>query len=102
MLSGDELHIYDYPTTLVTSYNTARIILSLDADDEQDRDAGDRFIAKEMDLFEGSLRLLLNRSYLIDTVNHYYKGYTPERREEIISRVAEILENRVSIERVNY
>lgn len=102
ILKQDELHIYDYPTTLVTSYNTARIILSLDADDDADLDAKDRFIAKEMDLFEGSLRALLNREYVTDTVEHYYREYPPEHRKRLIDLVTEIVEHRVTVERINY
>lgn len=101
-LKDDELHIYDYPTTLVTSYNTARIILSLDADDESDTNAKDRFFAKEMDLFECSLKALLNRAYLTDTVEHYYKDLSPHERNHIIETVSEIIENRVTVERITY
>lgn len=101
-LIGDELHIYDYPTTLVTSYNTARIILNLDADDDIDTAAKDRFIAKEMNLFEGSILALLNRAYVTDTVKHYYKDYPEEKRQAIIEKVTEIVENRITVERVNY
>lgn len=101
-LAGDELHIYDYPTTLVTSYNTAKIILSLDANDEGDVDARDRFIAKEMDLFEASLRALLNREYVEDTVEHYYRETPQDERMQIVEKVWDIVQNRVTVDRVDY
>lgn len=101
-IEGDELHILDYPTTLVTSYDTARTILSLEADDEQDAEARSRFVAKEMDLFENALETVLTASFARDTVEHNYAHLSAPERERMIGQVAQILARRTFVERVDY
>ena len=97
-LKGKELHIYDYPTTLVTSYQTARMILRIKADDETDSYAEKRFNAKELDLFENALNALLNESYIRETVKHFYSDDTEEEEEALIRRLSSMM-CRVKVER---
>ena len=48
------------PTTILSSYETARRILEIDADEERiEVGQKTRFLAKEMDNFEAALRKLL-------------------------------------------
>ena len=98
-LQGKELHIYDYPTTLVTGYQTARMILRIKADDETDSYAEKRFNAKELDLFENALKTLLQESYYIrETVKHFYADDTEEEEEALIQRLSSMMK-RVKVER---
>lgn len=99
---GDEIHICDYPTTLVTSYNTAKMILDLDADDSKDEQAEKRFTAKELDLFEASLRLLLKPKFIRQTIEHYYKELSKEAREQLVEQVTQLVREQVYVERVDY
>lgn len=100
-LQGDELHIYDYPTTLVTGYQTARIILNISADDQEDVEAEKRFNAKELDLFESALRSFMGESFIRATVEHFYEDDTKEDEERMVSRLRELM-NRVEILREDY
>lgn len=97
--NGDELHIYDYPTTLVTGYQTARMILRIDADDSHDVEAERRFNAKELDLFEHALRSLLNKDYIRETVTHFYSNDTLDEENAMIERLFSMI-SRVTVERV--
>lgn len=101
-IKNDVLFIYDYPTTLVTSYDTAKMILSLDADDEADIDAKERFIAKEMDLFKSTLQKLLNKEYIAEIVDHHYCDLSQDEQIQIINLVWGITKNRLSIENIEY
>ena len=96
---GDELHIYDYPTTIVTSYQTAMMILELDADDYCDPGAQARFNAKELDLFESALRSLLSRDFVTSTSKLYFSGSELER---VIRQLDSFVENRIFVERRDY
>lgn len=97
-LKGKQLHIYDYPTTLVTGYQTARMILRIKADDETDSYAEKRFNAKELDLFENALKTFLNESFIRETVKHFYRDDTEEEEEALIRRLSSMME-RVTVER---
>lgn len=101
-MHGDEIHICDYPTTLVTSYNTAKMILEMDADDALDIQAEKRFTAKELDLFETTLKSLLSEEFIRQTIEHYYKDDTKEEREALIAQVTGMVTNQVVIERRDY
>ena len=101
LTEGDQLHIYDYPTTLVTSYQTAHMILGLEADDRSDPQAEKRFNAKELDLFECTLKALLQDAFIDDAVRHFYEDDTVEEENRMIRRLVGMMEN-VIIERVNY
>ncbi len=98
---GDELHIVDYPTTMVTSYQTARLILNIQADDRADPLAEKRFNAKELDLFENALSALTTESFIEATVRHFYTDDTKEEEDRLIRRLTAMME-RVSIEREDY
>lgn len=98
-VENGELHIIDYPTTVGTSYDTAKMILSIDADDENDRDAQIRFTTKELNLFEATARKLLGREYLQSTLEINYPGLSAEERGKIFDRVYDIISNRLTIER---
>lgn len=86
---GGRIVIRDYPTTLVTSYSTARTILNLQADDTADPMAEQRFVAKELNLFEAALHALLDRDYLGRYFAHYHAGAPdafPAARQERMLR----------------
>lgn len=95
---GDELHIYDYPTTIVTSYYTAMMILELEADDYADPGAKDRFNAKELDLFENTLHSLLKPQFVEQTVSN---SYDDAEKDEVISRINKAIKN-IVISRIDY
>lgn len=101
-LRNNELHIYDYPTTLVTSYNTAKMILKIDADDSIDLQAAKRFTAKELDLFEASLHILLAPDFIRQTVEHYYKELPLAEREALICQLIYMVKKQVFVERIDY
>ena len=100
-IQGDELHIYDYPTTLVTEYQTARIILAIQADDREDTEAEKRFNAKELDLFESALRSFMNESFIRATVEHFYEDDTEEEENNMVSRLLSMMD-RIEIRREDY
>ncbi|MBQ6118156.1 MAG: hypothetical protein IJK98_02890, partial [Clostridia bacterium] len=95
---GDECHIVDFPTTLVTSYDTARMILELDADDAADPMAAERFTRKELNLYEAALRQLLSAHYLSQVLSEQYPNLAREETDKIRDRVLDVLENRLTIE----
>lgn len=99
---GDELHIIDFPTSMVTSYDTARMILNIDADDTLDKCASERFTAKELNLFEATLKNLLNREYLRQVIDEHYSKIDADERALIVDRVADIITERVYVVRQNY
>ncbi len=98
----NKLHIYDYPTSLVTSYSTAKMILNIEADDGVDINAEDRFNAKELDLFEATLKNLLQKDYIIDVIDLYYKNISQKTKKQIIDTVCYILDNNFIIEKNDY
>ena len=98
---GDEMHIIDYPTTLATSYQTARLILGMEADENADPKAEERFNAKELDLFGHALTALFRESFIDSTVRHFYHDDTKEEEDRLISRLLGMV-RRVSIEREDY
>lgn len=100
-IQGDELHIYDYPTTLVTEYQTARIILAIQADDREDTEAEKRFNAKELDLFESALRSFMSESFIRATVEHFYEDDTEEEENNMVSRLLSMMD-RIEIRREDY
>ena len=71
-MDGERIILRDYPTTLVTSYSTARTILNLKANDSSDPMAEQRFVAKGLNLFEAALHALLDRDYLRRYMTHYH------------------------------
>lgn len=101
VMKGDELHIYDYPTTLVTEYQTARIILAIDADDHSDAYAEKRFNAKELDLFESALRSFMCEPFIRATVEHFYEDDTKEEEDRMVERLVAMM-SRVEIVREDY
>lgn len=100
-VQGDRIIIRDYPTTLVTSYNTACTILRISADDEADPAAQTRFVAKELDLFESALYSLLTQEHFEKYITYYYEnGEVPEWLD--IEAVKELISDRLRICRENY
>lgn len=93
------LHIYDYPTTLVTSYDTARMILDIYADDDDDSKARTRFYQKELDLFETTLRIILNEAFITEKVQSFYPMKTEAEQLSMIHQIEYIVNNHFYIER---
>ena len=100
-IQGDELHIYDYPTTLVTEYQTARIILAIHADDQEDTEAEKRFNAKELDLFESALRSFMSESFIRATVVHFYEDDTEVEENIMVNRLLAMMDQ-IEIRREDY
>lgn len=93
------IHIYDYPTNIVTAYTVAKIILGMKADDTEDEDARERFISKELDLFVNALRRLTARDhrFIKYTVETYYRNESPEKKEQMLQRICDVIDNRFRI-----
>ena len=96
---GERIVIRDYPTTLVTSYSTARTILNLKADDTADPMAEQRFVAKELNLFEAALHALLDRDYLGRYYTHYHADAELTARQEL---VLQFINDHVHVVREDY
>jgi len=99
-MEKDGIHIYDYPTTLVTSYDTARMILDIKADDDEDPLARTRFYQKELDFFGVTLRIILNKNFISEKVNSYYPSLPDEEKDIMIQQILYIVEHNFLIERV--
>ena len=95
---GDDLHIIDYPTSVVTSYDTARMILEMDADDSYDETATERFVAKEMALYKSTLKTLMNENFVSNVIEEHYSDASEEEKRKMKNNVLSIVENRFFIE----
>ena len=58
ILHDGHLTIVDVPTSVTASYCVVNSILNIDSDDVYDRTAEERFVTKEMDVYEYTLRKL--------------------------------------------
>ena len=96
---GKELHIIDYPTTIVTSYHTAKMILDMDADDQKDVHAAQRFYAKELNLFEYSLKKLLTQPFLKQVIEENYPMVQEEEKRRMFRSIWDIVSHRMFITR---
>lgn len=96
-LKDEELHIVDYPTNVVTSYDTARMILEMDADDSYDERATERFVAKEMALYESTLKSLLKETFVHQVIEEHYPNSTDEEKNKMIKDVLDVVRNRLTI-----
>lgn len=94
----DELHIFDFPTSIITSYNVAKMILDIDADDSMDMDAAARFAAKELKLFEATLKSLLAENYVTQIIDCNYRNLSKEEKMKMVRRICELFKKRLSIE----
>lgn len=95
--NGDEMHIVDVPTNTTTAYDTAKMILEMDADDDFDPDAEKRFTSKELKLYKNTLTALINRKYISEIINRHYAKDDDGRKEKMIEKVMDILQNRLFI-----
>ena len=95
----EELHIVDYPTNIVTSYDTARIILQLDADDTYDENASERFVAKEMALFEATLKSILNHDFIQQVIDEHYHGKSDDEKAKMRKNISDVISNRLTVTR---
>ena len=101
-IEDNDLHIYDYPTSLVASYSTAKMILNIDADDGKDVFAEERFNAKELDLFIVTLKNILREDYVIKAINLYYPNISQKQKKFMIDNICYIIDNNFSIEQIDY
>lgn len=99
---GDRIIVRDYPTTLVTSYSTARTILNIKADDVSDPMAEQRFVAKELNLFESALHALLDRDYLQRYFTHYHSDAAPSELTARQEQVLQFMKDHVHVLREDY
>lgn len=99
-IEDGNLHIYDFPTTITTSYDIAKMILEIDADDEADVKAKLRFVEKEIALFETTLKSLFNRTYFYNAIKELCKYENPseEDLQRYTENVASITMNRFVLE----
>lgn len=58
MLHDGRLTILDVPTSVTASYSVVNSILNINSDDAYDRTAEERFVTKEMDIYEYTLKKL--------------------------------------------
>jgi len=98
LIKDENLHIYDFPTTVATSYDIASMILDIDADDRTDSRAKLRFVEKEVALFESSLKALMNREYFANVINGFYKNASDEEKRHILNNVTSIVTERLVLE----
>lgn len=98
-IENGNLHIVDCPTNISTSYDTAKIILGMDADDSADQNASDRFTLKEMNIFESTLKTLMSREYIRQVTHQHYAALTEEEKSKIENTVYGIVSNRLSVTR---
>lgn len=98
----DRIIVRDYPTTLVTSYSTARTILKLRADDTADPMAEQRFVAKELNLFEAALHALLDQDYLQRYFTHYHSDSAGAELTAQQKRVLRFMKEHVHVIREDY
>lgn len=98
-LEGNDLHIVDYPSNIVTSYDTARIILEMDADDTYDETASERFVAKEMLLYESTLKTILNDTFVHQVIEEHYSNSTEEEKRKNVPKCVKRGKNRLTITR---
>lgn len=92
------LHIVDYPTNVVTSYDTARMILQMDADDSPDVRASERFIEKELSLYESTLKTILNETFIIQVIEEHYADATDREKEKMLRNVVDVVKKRFTVE----
>lgn len=98
-IKNGELHIVDYPTTVGTSYDTAKLILGMDADDTDDIEATARFTHKELNLFEATLRGMLNEKFLDQLMRENYSTLSSDATDEMKKTVTDIISRRLEITR---
>lgn len=101
-MDNDVLVIEDYPTTLITSYNTAKAILKLSADDTADRNAERRFVEKELDLFESAMYSLLNEDYFSLHIRHFYPTLSKKNRIALETLAKAMFEKGITVIRHDY
>lgn len=94
---GEDIHIVDYPTNIVTSYDTARIILEMDADDLYDETATDRFVSKEMSLYKSTLKTVLSDAFIRQVIEEHYGKASEETKERLFLNVLGVVKNRLTI-----
>lgn len=102
IMDGDRILIRDYPTTLVTSYSTARTILNLKADDLSDPMAEQRFVSKELKLFEAALHALLDQDYLQRYFSHYHSDAPEAEWKSRQEKILGFIKNHLRIIREDY
>lgn len=83
---------------MVTSYDTARMILEMDADDSYDETATERFVAKEMALYKSTLKTLMNENFVSNVIEEHYSDASEEEKRKMKNNVLSIVENRFFIE----
>jgi len=98
---NEKLHIIDSPTSIVTSYDTAKIILNMDADDSLDVHAAQRFTSKELNLFESTLNSLLNQEFITQVIDEHYPFLSTSEKEKMIHMILDIVANRTVIRRID-
>ncbi len=95
----NNIHIYDYPSSIVTSYDTAKMILDIEADEKYDMKAKERFYQKELDLFEATLRNILNEKFVKDIIYDNYKEESDDIKNKKINNIMYIINNNLTIDR---
>ena len=81
----------------MTSYDTARIILEMDADDLYDETATDRFVSKEMSLYKSTLKTILSDAFVRQVIEEHYGNAPEETKEKLCQNVLGVVKNRLTI-----
>lgn len=92
------LHIVDYPANVVTSYDTARMILQMDADDSPDVTASERFVEKELSLYESTLKTILNETFISQVIEEHYADAIKSEKEKMFRNVVDVVKKRFTVE----
>ncbi len=95
---SNSLTIIDIPTSITASYSIVTSILELDADDDYDESAEERFICKEKDVYAFALKRLIQPEVADRRISAFYKEDN-EKKKAVLDRMknVSIIEN-VSIE----
>ena len=85
----------------MTEYQSARIMLAIHADDQEDTEAEKRFNAKELDLYESALRSFMSESFIRATVVHFYEDDTEVEENIMVNRLLAMMDQ-IEIRREDY
>ncbi len=99
---GDCLHVIDCPTNAITSYDMAKVLLNMEADDTEDINAAKRFTEKELNLYEASVATLTEKASIDSFIDEHYASLTAAERRKMTDKIFDITENRLTVTRRDF